>query len=93
MRASVQIHFLAQFQCRFPATYMELVDGREVGRCQPLEILPRALQMFRNWTSEFQIFAVMACYTISHHSCPWFRELPRTGSDANAYYEYWTRET
>ncbi|HEX3339714.1 MAG TPA: hypothetical protein VHT68_11145 [Pseudolabrys sp.] len=66
MRPGVQIHFLAQFQCRFPAADMKLVDRGEVGRCQFIEVFASALQFLRDCIGQFEVFAVMACYAIGH---------------------------
>jgi hypothetical protein len=42
MRLGDQIHFLAQFQCRFPAANVKLVDCDEIGGRQLRESLPAA---------------------------------------------------
>src|SRR5262249_45566784 len=70
IRVSVEMHLRRQFQCRFPAAYMELVDCRKVWRCQFIEVSANAPQVLRDRIGQFEVFAVMACYAVGHRPLP-----------------------
>jgi hypothetical protein len=45
---------------------MELIDCREVSRCQFFQVFAGAPQALRNDIGQLEIFAVMARYSVSH---------------------------
>jgi hypothetical protein len=66
VRVGVQVHFLAQFQCRFPTANMKLVNCAEIGGRQFIEVFAGAPQLVRDRIGQLYVFAVMACYIVSH---------------------------
>jgi hypothetical protein len=48
---------------------MELVDSGEIGRRQFVGVSAGALQVLRDYISQFEVFAVVACYVVGHRPC------------------------
>jgi hypothetical protein len=66
MRVSIEIHLSGQLQCPFAAAYMKLVNSREIGRRQFIEIFACAPQTLRDYIGQCEAFAVVACYAVGH---------------------------
>ena len=49
---------------------MKLVDSREIGRRQFIEIFAGAPQVLRDYIGQFEIVAVVACYAVGHRPHP-----------------------
>src|SRR5262249_32688760 len=75
MRAGVQIHFRAQFECRFPAADVKLVNCDKISGRLLVKIFLVAPQLLSDCIGQFEVFTIMACYAVSHRPRLWGRRI------------------